>query len=38
MSLNHSIDSIDKNKINIFDKYYLCVYEQNNIESQFLLI
>ena len=33
MSLNHSIDSIGKNKINIFDKYYLCVYEQNNIES-----
>ena len=32
MSLNHSNDSIDENKINIFDKFYLCIYEQNNIE------
>ena len=33
MSLNHSNDSIDENKINIFDKFYLCVNDQNNIES-----
>ena len=33
MSLNHSIDSISDNKINIFDKFYLCVNDQNNIES-----
>ena len=32
MSLNHSIDSISDNKINIFDKFYLCVNDQNNIE------
>ena len=32
MTLNHSNDSIDENKINIFDKFYLCIYEQNNIE------
>ena len=32
MFLNHSIDSISDNKINIFDKFYLCVNDQNNIE------